>query len=92
MPYVPGQSRHFSPRFHPHKSPKSHYTKAAETGDPFNWFMPNKRAFQDFVLSSGFTIINYSDDGGWASIAATKGSRPFTLGVEGWNEAAAKGS
>jgi tRNA (mo5U34)-methyltransferase len=67
-----------------------YYTKGAETGDLCNWFLPNKRAFKDFVESSGFTIDKYSDDSGWAWIAATKGFRNFTPGVEGWNEAAAK--
>jgi tRNA (mo5U34)-methyltransferase len=71
--------------------PMVYYTKAAETGDDYNWFMPNKRAFNDFVESSGFKIDHYVDDGGgWASIAATKGKRSFNVGVEGWNEAAAK--
>jgi len=71
--------------------PMVYYTKANETGDPYNWFMPNIRAFKDFVLSSGFTIDHYVDDGGgWASIAATKGVRSFVPGVEGWNEGASR--
>jgi tRNA (mo5U34)-methyltransferase len=71
--------------------PVVYFTKGSETGDPFNWFMPNIRAFKDFVESSGFVIDNYVDDGGgWASISATKGARNFAPGLEGWNEGAAK--
>ncbi len=71
--------------------PMTYYTKAAETGDPYNWFIPNRRAFKDFVESSGFRIDMATDDGGgWAWIAATKAARPFAVGLEGWNEAAAK--
>jgi len=71
--------------------PMVYFTKSNETGDPFNWFIPNIRAFKDFVTSSGFTIDLYTDDGfGWASIAATKGKRTFTPGVEGWNESVAR--
>jgi len=73
-----------------HQLPMVYYSKGAETGDPYNWFMPNKRAFRDFVESSGFTLNSYLDDGGWASLSATKGTRSFTPGVEGWNEGAAK--
>ncbi len=69
--------------------PMAYFTKSAETRDPFNWFIPNRKAFRDFVESSGFVIDHYFDDGGWASIGATKGARPFVAGLEGWNEKAA---
>jgi tRNA (mo5U34)-methyltransferase len=68
-----------------HKLPMIYFTKGAETGDAFNWFMPNRRAFRDFVESSGFRVDHYQDDGGWASIAATKAQRTFEVGLEGWN-------
>lgn len=69
-----------------HQLPIVYFTKDAETGDPYNWFIPNIRAFKDFVESSGFVIDSYCDDGGgWASLSATKGKRSFTAGVEGWN-------
>lgn len=76
-----------------HDLPMVYFTKAAETGDAYNWFMPNKRAFVDFVQSSGFDVHHYWDDGGgWASLSSTKGKRAFTPGVEGWNESAAHAS
>ena len=69
--------------------PMVYFTKGAETRDPFNWFIANRKAFRDFVESSGFVIDHSFDDGGWSSIAATKGARPFIPGLEGWNEKAA---
>ena len=71
-----------------HQLPMAYFTGANETGDDFNWFMPNKCAFRDFVRSSGFDIDYFHDDGGWASIAAVKTARAFTPGVEGYNAAA----
>jgi tRNA (mo5U34)-methyltransferase len=72
-----------------HQLPMVYFTKGDETRDPYNWFLPNKRAFSDLVESSGFKIDTYEDDGGsWASVSATKGERAFTPGLEGWNEAA----
>jgi tRNA (mo5U34)-methyltransferase len=68
-----------------HKPPMVYFTKGAESGDAFNWFMPNRRAFRDFVESSGFRVEHYWDDGGWASIAATRAERTFEPGLEGWN-------
>jgi tRNA (mo5U34)-methyltransferase len=74
-----------------HQLPMVYFTKGKETGDPYNWFMPNKRAFNDFVESAGFSIDLATDDGGdWAYIAATKGERNFALGLEGWNEGIAR--
>jgi len=71
--------------------PMVYFTKGAETGDPYNFFIPNKKAFRDWVGSSGFEIDHYEDDaGGWAWIAATKTKRSFTPNVEGWNEKAAR--
>ena len=71
-----------------HNMPITYFTKGSETGDPFNWFIPNKLAFIDFIESAGFTKNSYFDDGGWASVSATKSQRTFTPGLEGWNEAA----
>jgi tRNA (mo5U34)-methyltransferase len=71
-----------------HQLPLAYFTKGSETGDLFNWFMPNSRAFRDFVESSGFVVDGYFDDGGWASLSATKSRRQFTPGVEGWNSEA----
>jgi len=68
--------------------PLVYYTKGSETGDAYNWFMPNIKGFRDFVESSGFVIDTYVDDGGWASISATRGERTFVPGLEGWNERA----
>ena len=69
--------------------PMAYFTKGSETGDPYNWFMPNGKAFRAWVESAGFVIDNCVDDGGWASIACTKGERPFLPGLEGYNQMAA---
>ena len=37
-----------------HELPMTYFTKGSETGDPYNWFMPNKLAFINFVESAGF--------------------------------------
>jgi len=74
-----------------HQLPMMYFTKGNETGDPYNWFLPNKRAFLDLVESSGFKVDSFQDDGGsWASLSATKAARAFAPGLEGWNEAASK--
>jgi TPR repeat protein len=65
--------------------PLAYFTKGSETGDPYNWFMPNRKAFCDFIESAGFVIGSYYDDGHWASIASTKGERSFVPGIEGYN-------
>jgi tRNA (mo5U34)-methyltransferase len=71
--------------------PMVYFTKGAETGDPYNWFIPNRRALVDFVESAGFTIDSYADDGdSWGSVAATKATRAFKQGLEGWNEGASR--
>jgi tRNA (mo5U34)-methyltransferase len=71
--------------------PMVYFTKGRETGDPYNWFLPNRRALIDFIESAGFKIDSYLDDGdSWASVAATKAQRTFTQGLEGWNEAASR--
>ena len=71
--------------------PLLYFTKGRETGDPYNWFLPNKLALADLVESSGFTVDSFRDDGGsWASVSATKAERAFIPGLEGWNEAASK--
>lgn len=76
-----------------HELPLLYFTKNSETGDPFNWFMPNRRALSDLVESSGFSIQSVELDGSaaWMSISAKRSSRSFTPGLEGWNEAAARG-
>jgi len=69
-----------------HELPMTYFTKARETGDSFNWFMPNIKCFKDFVESSGFDIYNTYDDGGnWCSLSAIKGNRDFVVGIEGFN-------
>ena len=68
-----------------HQLPMVYFTKARETGDRYNWFMPNRRAFRDFVESAGFQIVHTGDDGGWAWLSAVKGERPFVVDVEGYN-------
>jgi tRNA (mo5U34)-methyltransferase len=73
-----------------HDLPMLYFTKGAESGDPFNWFMPNKRALLALIESAGFRVDHYFDSDNWASLAATKGERNFTPGVEGYNEAAAR--
>ena len=76
-----------------HQLPLIYFTKGRETGDPYNWFLPNKLALRDLVESSGFKVDSFQDDGGsWASVSATKGARAFMPGLEGWNEAASKQS
>jgi tRNA (mo5U34)-methyltransferase len=74
-----------------HALPMVYFTKGSETGDPYNWFMPNRRALVDFVESSGFAVDSqFVDAGGWMSLSATKSKRTFTPGLEGWNEPAAR--
>jgi tRNA (mo5U34)-methyltransferase len=73
-----------------HEIPLVYFTKSNETGDFFNWFMPNLRAFHDFVESSGFKIINQKVTGDWAYIAAEKAERRFNFGIEGMNPNVAK--
>jgi tRNA (mo5U34)-methyltransferase len=68
-----------------HRLPLAYFTKSDETGDAYNWFMPNRLAFRAFVESAGFVIDSYDDDGGWASLSATRSERRFTPGLEGWN-------
>ncbi|MDB5689542.1 MAG: putative 3-demethylubiquinone-9 3-O-methyltransferase [Sphingomonas bacterium] len=74
-----------------HKIPLLYYTEASESGDPYNWFMPNLAAFRALVRSSGFEVVREANDGGnWCWISARKGSRPFVEGLEGFNAYAAK--
>jgi SAM-dependent methyltransferase len=69
-----------------HKLPMVYFAKSNETAEDYNWFMPNIRALEDFVVSSGFTVNHVADDGrGWASLSARKSERNFTVDVEGWN-------
>jgi tRNA (mo5U34)-methyltransferase len=69
-----------------HELPLSYFTKGEETGDPFNWFIPNRRGFRAFVESAGFVVNHFGDDGGgWAWLSAIKGQRLFTPKVEGFN-------
>jgi tRNA (mo5U34)-methyltransferase len=72
--------------------PLIYFTKGTETGDFFNWFIPNRRALSDLIESSGFIVNTVQDDGGnWISVSATKGQRSFTPGLlESWNEAATR--
>ena len=66
--------------------PLAYFTKSAETGDPYNWFLLNGPALHDFVESSGFSVTRTGDDGqAWAWLSATKGKRNFAVGVEGMN-------
>lgn len=72
-----------------HQLPMAYFTKAKESGDMYNWFLPNKLALSDFVESAGFKIDTFTDDGNsWASLSATKTQRSFIFGLEGWNERA----
>src|SRR3954464_12729604 len=68
-----------------HQLPLVYFTKGAESGDLYNWFMPNLRAFHASVESSGFTILRATAEGDWAWIAAEKAKRLFQFGVEGWS-------
>jgi len=72
-----------------HQLPLAYFTKNAETGDGYNWFLPNLRAFHAFVESSGFNIVGAQHEGDWAWLAAEKAERQFQFGVEGWNPDAA---
>jgi tRNA (mo5U34)-methyltransferase len=71
-----------------HELPLLYFTKGSETGDAFNWFMPNRKCFRDLVESSGFDVISTGDDGGWAWVSAVKGLRKFAVGIEGFNPSA----
>jgi tRNA (mo5U34)-methyltransferase len=68
-----------------HRLPIVYFTKGEETGDFYNWFIPNIRCLQDFVESAGFKIERSSDSGQWAWLSAVKGERKFTFGIEGFN-------
>lgn len=71
--------------------PMLYFTGGAETGDPYNWFMPNLKAFRSMVASSGFDIVHEANDGGgWCWIAAGKGKREFVIDLEGYNPGAAR--
>jgi tRNA (mo5U34)-methyltransferase len=70
--------------------PLLYFTKGRETGDPYTWFIPNRRALGDIIEHSGFVVDTTKDDGGnWISVSATKAPRTFATGLlEGWNESA----
>lgn len=71
--------------------PMLYVAKGRETGDAFNWFIPNYRAFHALVESSGFAILSKGDDGGgWAWLSAEKDRRPFTPNLEGFNPVASR--
>ena len=70
--------------------PLLYYTEGDETGDPFNWFIPNRLAFLALVRSSGFDIADHAVEGGWCWISTTRGERRFALGLEGYNPGAAR--
>lgn len=72
--------------------PMLYFSKGKETGDPYNWFIPNKRALIDLVEASGFALDACVMDNGlnWAFLAGTKSDHILTIGREGWNEAAAR--
>lgn len=71
--------------------PMLYFTPEAETGDAFNWFMPNLKAFRAMVASSGFRVLHEANDGGgWCWIAAEKADRGFAEGLEGYNPGAAR--
>ena len=72
-----------------HDLPMAYFTKGEETGDAYNWFLPNRKALVAFLEASGFGIdYSFVDPNGWMSLSATKGVRSFVPGLEGWNEAA----
>jgi tRNA (mo5U34)-methyltransferase len=68
-----------------HSMPLLHFSKGRETGDPFNWFMPNRRALRDMVESSGFTVEIFKHSLSWAFLKALKTTRSFVPGIEGYN-------
>ncbi|PZU10326.1 DUF1698 domain-containing protein [Sphingomonas sp.] len=74
-----------------HQLPMLYYTGNSETGDAFNWFMPNMKGFRALIASSGFNVTHQSDDGGgWSWISATKSERHFEIDLEGYNPHAAR--
>jgi tRNA (mo5U34)-methyltransferase len=56
--------------------------------DLYNWYLPNKRALQDWLITSGFEIDQFDGDGGWAWVKARKAERAFEPGLEGFNPGA----
>lgn len=71
--------------------PMAYYTPGSETGDPYNWFIPNFACFRAWVASSGFDIFHEANDGGaWGYVVSRKGVRPFEEGLEGFNRGAPK--
>lgn len=74
-----------------HDLPMTYFTKGEESGDAYNWFLPNRKALVAFVEASGFAVDHsFVDPHGWMSLSATKGARSFAPGLEGWNEAASQ--
>lgn len=66
--------------------PMAYYTGGSETGDPYNWFIPNFACFRSWIASSGFTPVHENTDGqSWGYIVSHKGIRPFEEGLEGFN-------
>src|SRR5579859_2002861 len=65
--------------------PLLYFTKGAETGDSYNWFLPNSLALRSMVESSGFEIMSYKDAGVRSYLSARKGNRTFTPKLEGFN-------
>jgi len=69
-----------------HNLPMLYFTKKDETGDPYNWFLPNRRALHALIASAGFDIVHARDNGlTWAWVSAVKGKRSFEVGFEGYN-------
>jgi tRNA (mo5U34)-methyltransferase len=69
--------------------PTLYFTKGTETGDPFNWFIPNRTGLVDMVDSSGFSPRSVVDiDPSWTAMSAVKRRRSFEVGLEGYNPGA----
>ncbi|MCW2387637.1 tRNA (mo5U34)-methyltransferase [Sphingobium sp. B11D3B] len=71
--------------------PMTYFTPGSETGDPYNWFMPNFACFRAWITSSGFDVFHEANNGeNWGYVVSQKGVRPFEEGLEGFNRNAPK--
>jgi tRNA (mo5U34)-methyltransferase len=68
-----------------HSLPLCYFTPGDETGDPYNYFIPNLAALKAFIDSSGFLIEHHAVKNNWAYLTAKKSTRTFVLGFEGHN-------
>lgn len=63
----------------------SHLDETAHDRDACNWFIPNGRALQDWINSSGFVVEAFIGEPTWAFAKARRIPRTFEPGLEGFS-------